>query len=82
MSKQIRKRIDIIYALRSYAHPSMYHDLLNWPTEALDALLTWYETEGRADEELVGILVVAKGIKADMVEVETIRENITGKQKL
>lgn len=41
--KPERNRTEIIFALAQHAHPTWYHSLLNKPTEALRALLEYYE---------------------------------------
>jgi hypothetical protein len=46
MKKQQQKergRVEIIYALAQYCHPSWYHDILCWKTEWLRKLLEYYE---------------------------------------
>ncbi len=37
-------RPEIIFALKSYAHPDWYHAILVFPTNALRALLIFYTT--------------------------------------
>lgn len=46
MAKSIEKmnRVEVIFALRSYAHPSWYHSILSMPTDGLKALLTYYKS--------------------------------------
>ena len=36
-------RINIIYDLAKYAHPSWYHSLLSWTTPQLGRLLDYYQ---------------------------------------
>ncbi len=44
MQKQIEemKRHEIIFELAKHTPPSYYHSILNWPTNALRALLSHY----------------------------------------
>lgn len=46
-----RTRTEIIFALAQHAHPTWYHSLLNKPTEALRALLEYYEIAEREGDE-------------------------------
>ena len=46
-------RIELINALRSYAHPTWYHELLTWTTPALRALTLFYKSGG-TDTDLLG----------------------------
>lgn len=45
MEKEITKltRIEIIYELAKYAHPTWYHTLLRWRTDPLRQLLAYYK---------------------------------------
>lgn len=60
------KKLDrpaIIYALARHAHPSWYHSLLAWPTEALRALLVYYETEDKTRPASTPVFCVVGVIK-------------------
>lgn len=39
-------RTELIHALRAYAHPTWYKDLLGWTTPALLALTLYYRNGG------------------------------------
>ena len=36
-------RVEVIFALAQYCHPSWYHSILTWPTNRLIDLLNYYE---------------------------------------
>jgi hypothetical protein len=58
-------RTELIFELAKYAHPSWYHQILDWPTEDLDNLLKYYNGEA----EIVGQKV---NFNKDMIAVVTL----------
>jgi len=55
------ERIQIINELRSYCHPTWFHKILKWKTEALKKLLNFYkEEEAPKDEYEITIKKVKK----------------------
>lgn len=64
---QEMKRHEIVFALGAYVHPSMYHGILNWPTEGLRLLLEHHTLP----ERYAGYI---KNIKEKYKEMEALRE--------
>lgn len=50
MSVSVMGRPEVVEALRSYAHPSWFRSILDWPTPTLKALLFFYREQEREEE--------------------------------
>lgn len=60
-------RTEVIQELAQYAHPSYYHKLLDWSTQHLRVLLTYYKFEG---------IVITGGRQAGRVTVKKALEEM------
>lgn len=89
--KPERNRTQIIFALAQHAHPTWYHSLLNKPTEALRALLEYYEIAEKEESMPQRATVIAitfdtdwaaiYNAHPDMVVNDKTREYLKNKQR-
>lgn len=64
-------RVEVIYELAKYCHPSWYHQILHWETKWLYKLLQFYkEQEAMPKEEknIVRFIIVRMGIDTAIPE--------------
>lgn len=55
-------RTEVIKELSGIAHPSWFHSLLDWETQQLKALLTYYRNGGDFPTKMVGKIYRTKGV--------------------
>ena len=64
-------RIEIIFALAQYCHPSWYHSILNWPTKWLNALLGFYQASERKQPKMLEVKFDVKVLnEVDICELD------------
>lgn len=79
--KPERNRQEIIFALAQHAHPTWYHSLLNKPTEALRALLEYYERAEKEESMPQRATVIAITFDTDWIAIRSAHPDMVVRDK-